>query len=335
MLIAFIILGIIILIGAFYSIRNAIPPLVIIALTLITMAISIPVESNQIRGGKKVNNSLVAFTLGELKKLGGFTTLGESVCRAAIYLQTPEVYGKALLLLPHVGDWLRYNGIDLELDGLDEKHHLAFEYDGPQHYSIEEWRKMGKNREYDSARILDFYRARFYDRWKSHLCRERKIKLIRVSTWTSFDAMRNVVRFALTGDFDEHRTVDDSVVINQLIKVDTDDSSLFPQLIWNYGDPINLSLPTNKWEPHPFELPGTYTRLFDDDLARFIKRISADLITIMPRQDGAGASIHSGLMAKIKKEMISPIEHLVYTPQLAVVIDALEQMCLEVSNQLS
>jgi hypothetical protein len=277
-------------------------------------------------------NSLVTYTLGDFKALGGFTTLGESVCRAAIYLQTD-----GLMLLPKTGEdvpWLRYKGVSLEIDGLDEKVQLAFEYDGPQHYSWREWCKMSR-RAQKSEHVLDYYRARFYDRIKTNLCRERGIRLIRVSTWTTFDAMRNVIANALENDYSEHRPVDDAHVINTLDDIDTDDSSLYPQLEW--GDEKTpgfavLVLPTSQWQPHPYAADGLYKQLFQEELRAFTDQVREGLLSTLPLGDaGQRDEIHRGIMQHFESQLSTVPAH---AGQLADVRAALEDVARAVTLQL-
>lgn len=239
-----------------------------------------------VHGGGK-SNTLLEFTRGEFKRLGGFTTTGESVCRAAVYLQSSERFGKPLLLLPKTGDevaWLRYRDIPLEIDGLDEHHHLAFEYDGPQHYSWPEWRKMGR-RPNRSAAVLDYYRARFYDRWKTEMCRRHGVHLIRISTWTSFDAMRAVVKYALAHPFSEGRAVDDGAVIDALHEVDTRDSSYLTCLKFGTeksNDFSSLTFASAEWSPHPYQTDSIYSKLFRAELHAFAEHVRGVLIASMP-----------------------------------------------------
>lgn len=311
-----------------------------LAVALICFAAAAVVDTDvQITGGRH-NNELVSYTLGEFKILGGFTTLGESVCRAAIYLQSKEMYGKPLLLMPCTGgrgenrvEWLTYQGVNLELDGLDEQHKIAFEYDGPQHYSYSEWCKMGRGRATGgSHRVLDFYRARFYDRLKTKLCRLHGIRLIRVSTLTTFDAMRNVIKYALAHDYDESRPVDDVAVISSFEFVDPDDSSLFPIIEWNKRE---LHVPTDKWRPHPFDANGEasiYARMFKDDLREFASHVKQDLLTMLPRgRFDHREVIYRGIKTHFDLQLVE-IQPLIYSRQYDVIVAALDDVAREVAQ---
>lgn len=282
-------------------------------------------------GGKKSNNALVEFTLGEFKRLGGFTTLGESVCRAAIYLQSTPKYGSAILLKTATGEkvpWLRYRAVNLEIDGLDERHRLAFEYDGPQHYNWQEWQKMGRNR-HGSENVLDYYRSRFYDRWKTDLCRLRGIHLLRISTWTSFDVMRVVVANALEHPFSENRPRDDADVIDSLHEIDTRNSSQYPQLKWGTS---HLTLATREWAPHPYSGENLYTSLFRQELKRFAETVHAGLLDLMPAGRPENRSF---IEKKICERFDQELEQLdAYAPQLEDVRRELHRVAVETAEQL-
>jgi hypothetical protein len=312
------------------------PLLVIAPIVLFLLPTCAPVT---VGGKPKTTNALVEFTLGEFKRLGGFTTLGESVCRAAIYLQTKPKYGAPLLLKTVTGEtvpWLRYRTVDLEIDGLDEKHRIAFEYDGPQHYSWAEWKKMGhrarrKQIRDRSENVLDFYRARFYDRWKTELCRQRDIHLIRISTWTSFDAMRAVVAHAIEHPFTEGRPRDDADVIDALHEVDIRNSTHYPRLTWKNTSTLRFS--TAAWSPHPYRTENLYTTLFREELRAFTDAVHRDLLDLMPTGRPEDRSLIEQKLCDRFDQELDQLD--AYNQQVEDVRCELHRVAREVAEQLT
>lgn len=89
-------------------------------------------------------------------------------------------------------DWLLYdNGVNLELDGYNEKERIAFEYHGKQHYE-----EIDHFHRYEN----DFKLQQERDAWKEAKCKEEKVDLIVIPYTYNYndpDSMRQFIEVEL------------------------------------------------------------------------------------------------------------------------------------------
>lgn len=258
---------------------------------------------------------------------------GETVARAAIYAISGSLMGTPALLRPARGDPFRYRHIDLELDGYDEKRRLAFEYNGPQHYSFDGYCQMNRIRNPGSYDVLEFYRKRFYDLYKKKICRSKNVDILDIHYYNDLNEIETAVYTQLveltkTGRITPVKEkIDDGDIIESFTQIDTRHYTNYPKI--TVGD-ASIILMSRHWSPQPLK-GGMYGQMFDRELNAAIEHVRGEMHRRYRRE--WNARDYALFVFREIEQSVNEVRHEISDNMYALILNSVYRMTLDFSNQ--